>query len=158
MRSPGMRGIAAAILLRTTFLCAQPALDTARDVCTGGKTIASRRVNNVAVVLKNERGAFADGNNNFCVEFRKPDGSGLLDVGSVSIEFSEQIGRIREEPSSAQIIQQSMGTYLGRMDFGRQYFNPATYYAVIHYSAMTGKKTKVGFIVTVKSAPAVTHP
>lgn len=141
--------IAIGILSLTTILRADSVVDTPSDVCVG-KTLASKRTNDVVTMLMNEQGRLADGENSFCLEFRKPENGGPIDARNVSVEFSQLVGRIQERPIVAQITETSVGTYLGQVNLGRQYYNPAAYYAVVRYLDLTGKKRKMRFHVSVK--------
>jgi hypothetical protein len=149
MRNLTMCRIAIEILSSTMFLGAQSLDDAAPDICVVGKPIASSRTRDVAIVLMNEHGTFTGGDNSVCVEFRKAEG-GPLDVRSVSLEFSQLVGRIQERPIMARISQDGVGKYLGRVNLGRQYYNPAAYYAVVHYVDLAGKKRNVRFLLSVK--------
>ena len=141
--------IAIGILSLTTLLRADSFVDTPSDGCVG-KTLASKRTNDVVTVLMNEQGRLAGGENSFCLEFRKPENGGPVDLRSVSVEFSQLVGRIQERPIVAQITETSVGTYLGQVNLGRQYYNPAAYYAVVRYLDLAGKKRKMRFYVSVK--------
>jgi len=132
------------------FLGAQSLDATVPNICVVGKPIASRRSKDVVMVLMNENGKFTGGDNSLCVEFRNADDSGPVDVRSVSMDFSQLVGRIQQRPIMAQITQDSMGRYLGRVNLGRQYYNPAAYYAVIHYVDLAGKKKKERLLLSVK--------
>ena len=150
MRNLTMWRIATGILSSTMFLGAQSLDETHPDICAMGKPIATKRANDVVIVLMNERGVFTGGNNRFCVEFMKAERGGPVEVRNLSMDFSQLVGRIQERPIMAQIGQGSVGRYLGRVNLGRQYFNPAAYYAVLHYLDFDGEKRKVRFLLSVK--------
>ena len=150
MRNLTMCRIAIGILSSTMFLGAQSVDDTPPDICVVGKPIASKRTKDVAIVLMNEHGTFAGGDNRFCVEFMKGEEGGFVEVRSVSMDFSQLVGRIQERPLIAQITPDGVGKYRGRVNMGRQYYNPAAYYAVVHYLDLTGKERKVRFLLAVK--------
>jgi hypothetical protein len=150
MRNLTMWRIAIWILSITMFLGAQSLDATAPNICVVGKPIASKRSKDVVMVLMNENGKFTGGANSLCVEFRNADDGGPVDVRSVSMDFSQLVGRIQQRPIMAQITQDSVGKYRGRVNLGRQYYNPAAYYAVVHYLDLTGKERKVRFLLAVK--------
>ena len=142
------------ILSLTTMLRAESFVVTPSDRCVG-KILASNRTNEVITVLTNEQGRLAGEENSFCLEFRKPENGGPVDVRSVSVEFLQLVGRIQERPIVAQLTETSVGTYLGQVNLGRQYYNPAAYYAVVRYLDMAGKKRKMRFHVSVKQYDVV---
>lgn len=150
MRNLTMCRIAIGILSSPMFLGARSLDETPPDICVVGKPIARKRTKDVVIVLINEHGTFTGGDNRFCVEFMKAEQGGPVEVRNVSMDFSQLVGRIQERPIMAQITQGSVGRYLGRVNLGRQYFNPAAYYAVLHYLDLAGEKRKVRFLLSVK--------
>ena len=150
MRSLTMWRIATGVLSSTMFLGAQSLDETHPDICAMGKPIASKRAKDVVIVLMNQHGVFTGGNNRFCLEFRKAEQGGPVEVRNLSMDFSQLVGRIQERPIMAQIAQGSAGRYLGRVNLGRQYYDPAAHYAVLHYLDLAGEKRKVRFLLSVK--------
>ena len=137
-------------LSRATPVDAQSPVDAANHPCVAGKSIATKRVKDMEIWLVNEPGKFAAGNNAFCIEFRTSDAAGAVDVRSVKVDFSLLVGRIHEEPISALIARETVGIYSGSVNLGRQYYNPALYYAVVHYLDLAGKKRNTRFHLAVK--------
>jgi len=150
MRNLTVCRVAFGILSSTMFLGAQSLDDTPPDICVVGKPIASKRTKDVAILLMNEHGTFTGGDNRFCVEFRKAEAGAPVEVRSVSLEFSQLVGRIQERPVVAQLTEKSVGKYVGRVNLGRQYYKPAAYYVVIHYLDLAGEKGKVRVLLSVK--------
>ena len=133
----------------TMFLGAQSFVDTP-PVCMAGKTIASKRARDVIVLLVNEHGKFTGGDNRYCIEFTNAKEGGPVEVRDVRMDFSQLVGRMQERPVIAQITQDSVGRYLGSVNLGRQYYNPAAYYTVLRYVDFNGKKKKERFLLWVK--------
>lgn len=150
MRNLTMCRVAIGILSSPMFLGAQSLAETHPDICVVGKPVATKRAKDVVIVLMNEHGTFTEGDNRFCIEFMKAEQSGPVEVRSVTMDFSQLVGRIQERPIMAQITQGSVGRYLGRVNLGRQYYNPAAYYAILHYLDLAGEKRKVRFLLSVK--------
>ena len=135
---------------RTTPLRAQSLSHAPPEICMTGKTIAAKRVKDLNIVLTNETGKFAGGSNDFCIAFRTADSRGPIDVRSVSLDFSLLVGRIQEEPLAAHITRESVNTFSASVNLGRQYYNPAAYYAVVHYVDLAGKNRNARFHLAVK--------
>jgi hypothetical protein len=150
MRKLTMCRIVIGILSPTMVLRAQSDVATPPDVCVGGKTLSSKRAKDVVAVLVNEQGKFTAGDNSFCIEFKRSEDGAPVEVRSVSIEFSQLVGRIQERPFVAQVTQESVGKYFGRVNLGRQYYKPASYYTIVHYLDLAGNKRKVRFLLSVK--------
>lgn len=111
---------------------------------------ASKLANDVVIVLMNEQGKLTAGDNDLCVVFRKVETGKPADVQNVSIDFSQLVGRIQETPIKAQVMQDDAGYYRGSINLGRQYYSPASYYAIVRYIDLAGKKRRVRFHLTVK--------
>jgi hypothetical protein len=137
------------VLSPTMFLSAQSFV-SAPHVCVAGKTIASKRVKDVIVLFINEQGNFTGGDNRYCIEFNKAKEGGPVEVRDVRMHFSQLVGRMQERPIIAQVTQDSVGRYFGSVNLGRQYYNPAAYYAILHYVDSSGKKKKARFLLRVK--------
>ncbi len=145
VRMLGVSWIVAVFLSRTMPLGAQSLSHAAPEVCMTGRTIAIKRVKDLEIVLMNEPGKFTGGSNDFCIAFRTADSREPIDVRSVSLDFSLLVGRIQERPIAAHITRESGSTYSGNVNLGRQYYNPAAYYAVVHYVDSAGKNNNARF-------------
>jgi hypothetical protein len=142
--------LAVLILSTSMFLGAQPSAVTSSPACMTEQALVSKRAKDVVVELMNEGGKFTGGGNRFCIKFRNSRDGRPVDVHEVSVEFSQLVGRIHERPILAQIMQESGGEYLAHVDLGRQYYNPAAYYAVVRYFDLAGKEKKTRFLLSVE--------
>ena len=133
-----------AFMFGKTLLAAPPAVDAPE------KIIASRRIRNAAIVLTNDSGKLTPGENSFCVLFQTKETTSSVEVREVSVAFRLLVGRIEEKPITAQLSQEGVGRYCGRIDLGRQYYQPASYYAFVRYTENTGKKRSVRLSLTVR--------
>ena len=142
--------IAVAIRLSMLFVLAAALPATSSAVCSAEKLIASKIMKDVVIVLTNEQGRLTSSENTFCVTFRKVATGELVDVQSVSLDFSLLVGKIQEEPVIADLTREAAGQYSGRINLGRLYYHPASYYAFVRYQGLDGKKRKVRFFLSVK--------
>ena len=149
MRTLAACWITVIFLSRATPVNAQSPVDASNHLCAAGKTIATKRVKDMEIWLVNDPGKFAAENNAFCVAFRTT-AAGAVDIRSVNVDFFQLVGRIQEQPISALITRESVGMYSGSVNLGRQYYNPAVYYAVVHYLDLAGKKRNTRFHLAVK--------
>lgn len=124
------------------------AASTAEDVQE--KTIASKRRGSLDVVIKNETGKLTRGENHFCVLFQSISPSTAIDIQEVSVDFRLLVGRIEEAPLTAHLSPSGVHRFCGRIDLGRQYYRPASYYAIVHYAEPAGKKISARLSVTVR--------
>jgi Cu(I)/Ag(I) efflux system membrane protein CusA/SilA len=83
-----------------------------------GQIVQTVRASNVDIVLRSPDAALRLGRNRFTIEFRQPDGGGLLDVGTVSA--SANMGMPGMAMSSGLQITPSgvPGRYLATAEFG----------------------------------------
>ena len=114
------------------------------------KTIASTRTGNLVIALTNDAGKFTPGGNDFCVLFQSSSSSAAIDIREVSVDFTLLVGRIHEAPITAHLIQNVADRYCGHIDLGPQYYRPASYYAVVRYVEVTGKKKSARLSLTVR--------
>jgi hypothetical protein len=113
-------------------------------------TIASKRIKKVTIRLTNDSGKLTARENRFCVLFCNLETASPFDVQGVNVDFRQQVGRIQEEQITAELTQDGVGRYCGRINLGRQYYVPATYYVVVRFVDTTGKKTKARFYLSVR--------
>ena len=66
------------------------------------------------------------------------------------MDFSQLVGRIQERSIVARLSHDSTGKYLGHVNLGRQFYNPAAYYGVVHYVDLGGKKRRARFLLAVR--------
>jgi hypothetical protein len=114
------------------------------------KTIASRRTGNLVIALANDIGKLTPGENDFCVLFQSNSSSAAIDIREVSVDFTLLVGRIHEAPITAHLSQNGADRYCGHIDLGPQYYRPASYYAVVRYVEVTGKKKSARLSLTVR--------
>lgn len=116
------------------------------------KPIASKHTKYLDIVLTNSSGRLTAGENRFCVLFKNAGTSTPADVQDVSIEFRLRVGRSPGQPRAAHLSHDGAGRYCGHVDLGKQYYDPANYETVVRYCETAGRKKKIEFFVTVKSA------
>jgi hypothetical protein len=114
------------------------------------KTIASKRVRNVVIEFTNGSGKLTAGENRFCVLFYNLETANSADVQNVRVDFRQQVGKIQEKPITAELTQDGVGRYCGRINLGRQYYSPSNYYVSVRYADATGKKRTVRFYLSVR--------
>jgi hypothetical protein len=114
------------------------------------KTIASKRLRTVAITFTNDSGKLTAGENRFCVLFHNLETANSADVQNVTVDFRLLVGKIQEEPITAELTQDGVGRYCGRINIGRQYYAPSNYYVHVRYADATGKKRTVRFYLSVR--------
>jgi hypothetical protein len=129
-----------ALLFLMAFTPGKPLVAVPLFVNSPEKIIASKQTRSMAIVFTNDSGKLTAGDNNFCVLFQSLETATSADVHNVSVDFRLLVGRIQEIPITAQLTQDGIGRYCGRVNLGRQYYTPSSYYAYVHYADATGKK------------------
>lgn len=114
------------------------------------KTVTSTRKGSLVIALTNDTGKLTPGENHFCVLFQSVSPSTAIDIQEVSVDFTLLVGRIEEAPLTAHLSANGVFRFCGRIDLGRQYYHPASYYAFVRYVEATGKKTNVRLFFAVK--------
>jgi hypothetical protein len=114
------------------------------------KRILSKRSKDAIVTLTNASGKLTAGENNLCVLFQSLAKPSSADVQLISVDFRLVVGRIQEQPIRADLNREGVGRYCGRVDLGRQYYIPSTYYVSVHYVNETGRKRTTGVYASVK--------
>jgi hypothetical protein len=82
--------------------------------------------------------------------FTKTPNAAPVSVKDVTVEFAQQVGRIRERSIHAQITEVNLGDFCGKVDLGTQYYRPAFYYVFIHYIDATGARRKCRLSLVIK--------
>jgi hypothetical protein len=127
-----------------------PAYQQFRVAVRPTETVASKRTRDLIITITNADGRLRGGDNEFCLLFQKRESREAAEVQDVSIDFALLVGRIQREPIRARLTQEQQGRYCGRVDLGKQYYVPASYYAFLLYTDVDGKKRKERFFLTVK--------
>ena len=112
--------------------------------------IASKQTKGVTIALTNAEGRLREHENGFCVVFEQSGTEEPLIVRKVGVEFRLLVGRIQENPISAHLTESKPGRYCGQVNLGKQYYNPAVYYAFVSYTDPIGRKRRTRFFVSVK--------
>jgi hypothetical protein len=120
------------------------------SVSPPGKLIATKKTKHVVTTLVNDAGKLKGGVNDFCVLFRDPETNSALDFQNVSADFRQLVGRIEEVPITVPLSKEEAGRYCGRVNLGRQYYSPSSYYAFVHYVTAIGKRKSSRLFVSVK--------
>lgn len=114
-------------------------------------TVASKQTNDLLIAIRNSGGRLKGGENSFCVMFQKRSTQEPADVQNVSVDFALLVGKIQEEPiRSSQLSRDRTGRYCGQVNLGKQYYNPANYYAFVLYTDMAGKKRKQRLFLSIR--------
>ena len=114
------------------------------------RTIRSTRAGDLLVTLTNESGKFTADVNRFCVLFQSKNASTAIDIHEVSVDFRLLVGRIQERPLTVHLSPNGFDRFCGDINLGRQYYRPANYYVLVHYSQATGKKRTARMSVIVR--------
>lgn len=131
-------------------LASTPLLAGPLSVGPSEKVIATRKTKHVVTTLVNKTGTFKGGVNDFCVLFADPETKSALDFQNVRTDFRLLVGRIEEVPITAGLSKEDAGRYCGRVDLGRQYYSPSSYYVFVRYSTATGKRQSVRLFMAVR--------
>jgi hypothetical protein len=149
------RGIESSALFLSSRVCFPLFLAVVFGVTTqggAGQTImASKRDHNLYVALMSKSGISA-WKDEYCVVFSRTSRGGPTEVGDVLVDFAQQVGRIRESPQEFPFSPDGRGRYCGSVDLGKQYYQPASYYVMVHYTDHSGKRRTCRFFVTIKQA------
>ena len=136
-------------LATCSTLCGAMILATVPDLHASENTIASGRNHGLSISIVNDSGKFAPGSNDFCVQFSKAANAEPVSVKDVVVDFAQQVGRIPEKPTRAHITEGGIGHFCGKVDLGKQYYQPAFYYIFVHYADPSGTRRKYRlFLVT----------
>ena len=142
------------VKLTTCFvLCGTTMLATVHNLYASDKkidAIVSARNHDLSISVVNDSGKFVSGSNAFCVAFIKAANAYPVSVKDVDVEFAQQVGRIQERPTRAQITESGIGNFCGRVDFGTQYYQPASYHIFVHYTDPSGTRRKCRLFLVIK--------
>jgi hypothetical protein len=133
-----------------SMLCGAMILIAVHDLHASGKEVASGRSHGRTVSIVNDSGEFVAGSNDFCVAFTKTPNAAPVPVNDVSVDFTQQVGRIREKPTHTKVTEGNAGLFCGKVDLGAQYYRPAFYYVFIHYIDATGTRRKCRLSLVIK--------
>jgi hypothetical protein len=117
--------------------------------------IVSARNHDLSISVVNDSGQFVSGSNAFCVAFTRAATAYPVSVKNVDVEFAQQVGRIQERPTRAQIAENDIGSFCGRVDFGTQNDQPASYYIFVRYTEASGTRRRCRFLLVIKPEKAV---
>jgi len=140
------------VKLTTCFiLCGAILLAAAQNLHASEKKAASVRSHELIISIVNDSGRFVAGSNTFCVVFTSAADASPVLVKDVSVEFAQQVGRILEGPTHAQITEGNAERFYGKVDLGTQYYQPAFHYVFIHYTDVDGKRRKCRLSLSVRA-------
>jgi hypothetical protein len=150
IKSRGVASSALPLLSRICFLLSLAVVfGVATQVCAGQTIIASKRSHNFYVSLMSKSGKLVE-KDEYCVEFSRTKGGEPTQVGDVLVDFAQQVGRIRESPHEFPFSLDGSGRYCGKVDLGKQYYQPAFYYIVVHYTDGSRKRKTCRFFLSLK--------
>ena len=113
-------------------------------------TLASKRTKDLVIAITSSDGGLKGGDNSFCVLFHKRGTDEPVDVQNVRVDFTLLVGRIQEEPIKTKLTGDRAGRYCGRVNLGKQYYVPASYYAFVFYTDAAGRKEKERLFLSVR--------
>jgi hypothetical protein len=130
-------------------LCGVVVFVAATHVCAGQTTIASKQSHGFDVSLISKSGELA-AKDEYCALFSTTKGGEPTYVEGVFLEFEQQVGKIRESARKFPLSLDSLGRYCGKVDLGKQYYQPAFYYVEVHYTDSSGKRRTCRFFLTLR--------
>jgi len=128
------------IFLAAAFTLAEPVLAIPGAGSPTGMTLASKRTKNLVITIIGTEGRFTAGQNSLCVSFQKRTTLEPVAVMNVTTDFTLLVGRIEERPIRAALVEVQKGQYCGRVDLGKLYYDPSSYYVFVHFTDIRGKK------------------
>jgi hypothetical protein len=90
------------------------------------------------------------GENKFCALFQGVASSQPVEVQNVSVDFTLLVGRIHEVPIKAKLDRERVGHFCGQVNLGKQFYVPASYYALVSYTDANGKNRKKRLFLSVR--------
>lgn len=132
-------------LMSCSVFCTVIVLLAPDDLRASKKTrdsVASAYNHGLSISVVNNSERFVAGRNSFCVTFTKTANAEVAPVKDVEVDFAQQVGKIRERPIHVLVAETDIGRFCGSVDLGRQYYDPAFYYAYIHYVDSSGTRRK----------------
>jgi hypothetical protein len=130
------------------LLCVAVVFVAASQVCAGQTTIASKRNHGFDISLMSKSGELAE-KDEYCALFNTTKG-GKRHVEGVFLEFAQQVGKIRESAQKFPLSLDSLGRYCGKVDLGKQYYQPGFYYVEVHYTDSLRKRRMCRFFLTLR--------
>jgi len=135
-------------LLAATSFCFQSSA-SAQGPPSASVIVATKKTKYLLITLTTSDGKFKGGENRFCVVFESRETAMPAPVQNVSVNFRLLVGKIEEAQIQAEISGGQEGRFCGRVNLGKQYYVPASYYAFLSYSDATGKRRKQRLFVRV---------
>jgi hypothetical protein len=142
--------IALLLMMAGPFVLVESLLARQNAVPAAEMRIASKRTKDLITTITSADGRLTGGENSFCVAFQKRETEEPVDVQNVSVEFALLVGRIEEKPMRAQLTRDRVGRNCGHANLGKQYYDPASYYAFVLYADAAGKKSKDRLFLSIR--------
>ncbi len=139
------------IVLAAAFTLAEPVL--AIPAMRSPITVASKRTKDFVITIIGTEGGLTAGENSLCVNFQNRATQEPVSVSNVTADFRLLVGRIEEQPIKAALVEGQKGQYCGRVDLGKLYYDPSSYYVFVHFTDDRGKKRTQRLFVSVHSLP-----
>ncbi len=114
------------------------------------KSLATTRQHGLSIAFTTPGGKLTAGANNFCILIGGRDAARPASVDRLSVEFAQQVGKIRQTPIRGTIAEQTEGRYCGKINLGKQYYWPAFYHVTIEYADSSGKIRRWRFMLTME--------
>lgn len=128
------------IVLALAFIVAEPVLAIPGRGSRTGVTVASKRTKNVVITITAADSRLTAGENSLCVKFQGRRTLKPVDVMNVVVDFRLLVGRIEEQPIRSALAEVRKGEYCGRVNLGKLYYDPSSYYVFVHFTDGGGKK------------------
>jgi hypothetical protein len=126
------------------ILWAALVLGLAAKPCASQTAIASTQSHGISIsLLKAEK-------SQYCALFGRVTSDEPMQAVDVSMEFTQQVGRIAEKPASFSASEQVAGLYCAEVDLGKHYYQPSYYHVSVHYTDSSGKRRASQFFLTVR--------
>jgi hypothetical protein len=113
-------------------------------------SVASGRAKGLNITITTTDGRMHAGENKFCALFQDVASNQPAEVQNVSVDFTLLVGRILEVPIKAKLARERVGHFCGQVNLGRQYYFPASYYALLSFTDANGKNRKKRLFLSVR--------
>ena len=112
--------------------------------------VASTRARSFTIAISTSDGRMHGGENKFCAVFQGIPSNQPVEVADVGVDFVLLVGRIHEAPIKARLARDRIGRFCGQVNLGKQFYDPASYYALVSFTGADGRKRKKRLILSVR--------
>jgi hypothetical protein len=146
------RPIPRLVLLTAALTLVEPVLGMPAKGSPAGTIVASKRTKDMVITITAD-GRLTAGENSVCVNFQKRGTVEPVAITNVTVDFRLLVGRIEEQPIRSALVEGEKGEYCGRVDLGKLYYDPSSYYVFVHFTDDRGKKRTQRLFVSAISRP-----